>query len=232
MNIRLSLCVLSCLNILSLAAQNKAKYKISTPPSPALVAPTQSSVTAAPLNITDEKDKKAAAELQQNKETQHVASSSSLSATAGSYVATLAQLQKTSASQQGSVGTRVDSLWTKLTDNIWGHASNVTDDIKNDRITKDTDTDGLHRIDRAIDEHIAGDNQRGLIDLIAACAEKGILIPVAHIEKANHYFSELQEKAKTTKLLLGAMKKDYVDAMNRIDESEISDSEDSQAQPH
>lgn len=138
---------------------------------------------------------------------------------------------KPAVQQEPSLGTRVDSWWTKVTDNIWGHASNVTDDILNDRITKNADTNGLHRIDRAIDEHIAADNQKGLIELINACAQKEILIPIAHIQKAEAYFTELEEKTRVTKFRLCTMQELYIVTMKPAiehadgDDFEVDDEE-------
>ncbi len=117
------------------------------------------------------------------------------------------------APQKQSYGEIVDTIFTKLADNWWGHASNVTSDIVAGTITKDADTNGLHRIDRAIDEHVAKDDQAGLMELIQACTDSNILIPVAHIKKSEGYIHDLQNKLKNTLILLNAMQNLHIDIM-------------------
>jgi hypothetical protein len=114
------------------------------------------------------------------------------------------EMQKADAAQQGvSVGSIIDSWKTKPYDKWYGHASMVVDDITNGRLK--LDTDGKHRIDRAIDEYKDTRNYKGLIDFIVLCGAKKIAIPLEYLKTARNYFTEIQKQSEQIKLVLDDM---------------------------
>lgn len=107
-----------------------------------------------------------------------------------------------------SFGALIDEMYakakTKVKDKFFGYASNVLEDILNDHIT--SDTDGLHRIDRAIDDCIEAYNCKLLDIILVACLQKEIPINDSHLAKSKQFIKKMQQEHIATLQLIQEMR--------------------------